>query len=94
VVVATSPPDPSGFDRSLLLMELDGDASRAKLTSELIAAGLQPESIVVHRSPGSAAAHVLVEVDGHVADDDTRLAGVPRRTVVLGGYAVPVGENA
>ena len=94
LVVATSAPDPSGHDRSLLLMELDADVSRQRLTAELTAAGLVPATMVLHRSPGSPVAAVLVEVDGYVADDDKRLASVPRRPVVLGGYAVPMGDNA
>ena len=50
--------------------------------------------MVLHRAPGSPIASVLVEVDGYVADDDKRLADVPRQKVVLGGYAVPIGDNA
>lgn len=94
LVVATSAPDPSGHDRSLLLPELDADVSRQKLTAELTAAGLPPGTMVLHRAPGSPIASVLVEVDGYVADDDKRLADVPRQKVVLGGYAVPIGDNA
>lgn len=96
LVVAPIPSDPSGKDRSLLGLELDEDVSRARLTGALAAAGLTPESIVLRRDQSAAVAHALVEVEGHLEDDDPRLAGLGallRRPVVLGGYAVPLGDG-
>ena len=93
LVVATFAPDPSDQDRSLLALELDADVSRARLSVELTAAGLPAGAMVLWRYPGSAHAQVLVEVEGFVADDDPRLAAVPRRPMVLGGYAIPTGAN-
>jgi hypothetical protein len=94
LVVAAFPPDASDRDRSLLALELDADVSRTRLAGELTAAGLPAGTMVLWRDPGSANAQVLVEVEGFVADDDPRLGSVPRRPVVLGGYAVPVTGGA
>ena len=93
LVVAATPPDPSGADRSLLGLECDSDVSRTRLSSELAAAGLKPETMVLLRGQGSAVAHVLVEVDGYLTDDDVRLShlgAVLRQPTVVGGYAVPL----
>jgi chorismate mutase / prephenate dehydratase len=90
LVVAAFAPDPSDQDRSLLALELDADVSRTRLAAELTAAGLPAGTMVLRRNPGAAHAQVLVEVEGFVADDDARLGTVPRRPVVLGGYAVPL----
>ena len=93
LVIAAVAPDASGADRSLLGLELPLDASRARLTTALTAAGLEPSHIILRRDPGAPAADALAEVDGFVADDDPRLAildTVLRRPVVLGAYAIPV----
>ncbi|MEJ0017765.1 MAG: chorismate mutase [Acetobacteraceae bacterium] len=92
LVVATSAPDPSERDRTLLGLELELDVSRARLTAALTAAGLAPEAMIVRRDAGAQVAHALVEIDGFVTDDDTRLRGldaVLHRPVVLGAYAMP-----
>jgi len=94
IVVASTAPDASGDDRSFLGMECDSEVSRARLSGELTTAGLKPETMVLVRRPGSPVANVLVEVEGYLADDDTRLLRlgvVLRQPVVLGSYAVPVG---
>jgi hypothetical protein len=49
----------------------------------------------VKRAPGDTKIRVLVEVEGLVEDDDPRLAaiaGLDARPVVIGGFAVPLGE--
>ena len=77
----------------MLGLELPLDASRARLTRALTAAGLAPSQIILRRDPGAPVADALVEVDGLVADDDDRLAGVAtvlHRPVVLGAYAIPL----
>ena len=93
LVIATVAPDASGFDRSLLGLELPLEVSRARLTTAVAAAGFEPGQIILRRDPGAPAAHVLAEVDGFVTDDDPRLARldtVLRHPVVLGAYAIPV----
>ncbi|HEX2943503.1 MAG TPA: chorismate mutase [Rhodopila sp.] len=97
LVVAGTPADASGEDRSFLGLECDSDVSRTRLSSELATAGLKPETLVLLRPPGSPVANVLVEVDGFLADDDVRLShlgSVLRRPVVLGNYAVPISGGA
>ena len=52
--------------------------------------------MVLVREQGSHAAHVLIEVDGDLSDDDprlTQLGAVFRRPVVIGSYAVPFTES-
>jgi chorismate mutase / prephenate dehydratase len=91
-VIAASEPDASGRDRSLLGLELDLDVSRARLTAALTAAGLVPDTVILRRDQGAQVAHALVDVEGFLADDDRRVAGLGatlRRPVVLGAYAIP-----
>ncbi len=97
LVIAAFAPDRSGADRTLLGLEMALDVSRARLTGAIIAAGLKPEQIVLRRDQGAPVAHALVEVDGAVDDDDSRLDAISamlRRPVVLGAYAMPVGGPA
>lgn len=97
LVVATTPPDASERDRSLLGGELDLDVSRARLTAELSAAGFPPETMILRRDQGAPVAHALIEVEGFVADNDwrlTRLQDVLRQPVVLGAYAEPEAGGA
>ena len=98
LVVATAAPDASAADRSFLVLELDNDVSRDRLTHSLTAAGLIPGPIVLRRDPSTASAVALVEVGGRLTDDDPRLAGLHgafRRPAVLGGYAEPIqGDSA
>lgn len=95
LVLGVSAPDPSGQDRSYIAVECATDVSRNRLSGLLEAAGLKPVSVVLRRDAGAPAALALVEVDGMLGDDDARLARLEpalRRPVVLGGYAVGVGE--
>jgi chorismate mutase/prephenate dehydratase len=90
LVIATTEPDPSGIDRSLLGLELGPDMDRPHLAAALTGAGFAPGMTVLCRD------RVLAEVDGFVTDDDprlTRLNGL-RRPVVLGAYAIPDTEGA
>ena len=90
LVISAIAPDASERDRSLLGLELDHDVSRARLTQSLIDAGLPPSSLILRREQ---AVHALVEVDGHIMDDDPRLAAL-RHPVVLGAYAIPEDGGA
>ncbi len=97
LVVAATPADTSEEDQSLLGLECDSDVSRARLSSELSGAGLEPRTMVLAKHQGSAISNVLVEVEGYLSDDDPRfrnLASVLRQPVVLGIYAVPIGDGA
>src|SRR4051794_8433819 len=97
LVVASTPPDASGDDRSFLALECDSDVSRARLSSELLTAGLKPEVMVLLRQQGSPVSNVLIEVEGHLTDNDprlSRLGSTLRRPVVVGSYATPIGGAA
>jgi chorismate mutase/prephenate dehydratase len=97
LMVAASPPDASGEDRSYLAFKLDADLTRPRITSALTAAGLPPRTIVLHREPGASVVQALVEVDGALSDDDARLPALARtlsRPTILGFYAMPVGPTA
>jgi chorismate mutase len=90
IVAATTEPDPSERDRSMLGLELDLDVSRARLTAALAAADLAPVTMILRRNRD--AAHALVEVDGFMTDADPRLIRLDaplRRPLVLGAYAIP-----
>jgi len=93
-VVATVPPDPSGHDRALIaFILLNAEVSRARITALVKEAGFELDTLFVRRLPGDTRLHVLVEVDGLIADDDARLAalaGTDGPPVVIGGFAVPV----
>jgi chorismate mutase / prephenate dehydratase len=97
LVIATTEPDASDGDRSLLGLEFAPDMSRARLTALLTSAGLAPETMILRRDQGSPVAHALVEIDGLLTDQDERLGrldAVLRRPVVLGAYAIPVSGAA
>jgi chorismate mutase/prephenate dehydratase len=90
LVVGTAPPDKSAADRSYLVVELDNDVSRDRLSQSLTGAGLSLGPILLRRDAGTA--HALIEVAGYLTDDDARLAslgGTARRPAVLGAYAEP-----
>jgi len=97
LVIATTEPDASERDRSLLGLELNLDVSRARLTGALTTAGLAPAAMILRRDQGAPVAHALVEVDGFLADEDPRLRRMDtmlRRPVVLGTYAIPEAGDA
>ena len=89
LVVAASPPDPSGADRSLVGFELPAETSRARLSAALAAAGIGASQVLLRREKSGAAGYGLVDVDGHVTDGDPRLQALAG-AVVLGSYAAPV----
>lgn len=97
LVVASTPADASGDDQSLIALECDSDVSQVRLTHELSAAGLIPETMVVMREQGSLVAAVLIEVAGYLSDGDIRfrnLGSLLRCPILLGSYATPVAGSA
>jgi chorismate mutase len=94
-VVASVPPDESGNDRGLVALQASADMSRTRLVAMVKDAGFEPGSLWVRRLAGDSRISALVEVEGLVADDDPRLgaiAGLEAPPVVIGGYAVPLGD--
>jgi chorismate mutase len=95
-VAAAVRPDPSGQDRSLLVLELPAGTSRARITTLLKDSGFAPGQIWVKRIPGDTAILALVELEGFIEDSDPRLpaiAGLNAPPVVIGAFAVPLGET-
>jgi len=101
LVISTNPPEPSGDDRSFLLVECDNSISRGRLTEILTGAGFKNLSIVGLRGSDEPSGQLtlLVEVGGFVLKDDERLPTLIKdgsRIVgleILGAYAVPLGEQ-
>jgi hypothetical protein len=70
--------------------------SRARLAAALGAAGIVPGGILLRRDAAGGVAHGLIDLEGALRDDDTRLAALAAagmRPVVLGGYALPVEQD-
>jgi len=96
LVATAAAPDPSGADRSLIGLEIEGEVSRTRLTAALAAAGLPPSTMILRRVAG-APVQLLIETEGFVAEGDARLAAlgpIAARPVLLGAYAIPVGPAA
>lgn len=93
LVVAPVAPDPSGDDRTLLLVEAEAGAPRARIAAALAEAGLDATSMIVARV--GAATLALAELNGFLRADDARLASLPwARRTILGAYAAPVSGDA
>jgi hypothetical protein len=83
----------SGADRGLLVVAPDIEASRAKLMRLLTEAGLRPVGIIAETTVGGRPIFLMVN-EFYVAADDARLANLADtglRTIVAGGYGVPLG---
>ena len=96
LVVASTPADASEADRTLLGFDCDATLSRADLSRGLVELGLTQHSLLMTRQAEASSLNVLVEVEGCLGDDDPRLGKlgcVPRRPMVLGCYALPVGDG-
>ena len=83
VVLTAAMPDPSGDDRSLIAGALPPDGEQA-CAAALAASGFEVGDITC--TPRFA----LADVAGFVAADDGRLAP---DAIVLGAYAVPIGDT-
>jgi chorismate mutase-like protein len=100
LVISRSAPEPSGEDRSLIVVETDGEVSRARLIAAFSAVGLEVTHIVTVEAGPSVAAH-LVEIDDLAVPDDRRLASAIEplgdkvmRVSSLGFYARPFAPAA
>ena len=88
--------EPTGDDRSLIVIETRGEVSRARLFSALSASGLDCDFFAVFE-PGGGAALNLVELTDFVLQDDKRLAifkdkvgAAVERIISLGSYGAPL----
>ena len=97
MVVGAIPTEPTGSDLSLLAVETPAGVGRERLLNLLSAAGLAARRLASLRpSDGRAMLHLL-ELDGFIGPEDTRLARalaaareLVLRSAWLGGYARPL----
>jgi chorismate mutase-like protein len=96
LVIARVAVEETGADRSLVVVETVGDTSRARLCRLLDEAGLACTFFTAD-DDGHGGVVTLIEIEGFVAPDDTRLArfaalanGAVARTVAIGSYAIPL----
>ncbi len=96
LVVGHGDPDPTGADRSLIVIEAHRELSRARLIAALKGAGLPVTFFAAHEPAGDVAWY-LAELDDHVTPADPRLAGAVQplgervaRLAHLGYYARPL----
>jgi chorismate mutase/prephenate dehydratase len=88
--------EPTGADRSLIVIETGGEVSRARLFSALSASGLTCNFFAAF-DPGGGAKLNLVELTDFVLPDDKRLTmfseqvgAAVERILSLGSYAAPL----
>jgi chorismate mutase len=94
--LAAITPDESGADRTLFGLEFPAETSRARLASQIAAAGLSAGTILLRREGEQKTAQALVDLAGFIAEDDPRLAaieGLLRPAVRLGAYAEPFEDD-
>jgi chorismate mutase/prephenate dehydratase len=95
LVIACRDHDETGDDRTVLVLETGPEVSRDRLRAVLSAGGLEPAELFAIYRHGGVWLH-LVEILGHVAAADPRLAMVvaPKDPIshvsVIGGYATPL----
>lgn len=95
LVIACRDHDETGDDRTLAVLETGPDVSRDRLRAAMSAGGLESAGLLAICRRGDVWLH-LIEIHGHVAVGDPRLARLAalRETVahvsVIGGYATPL----
>ena len=98
LIVSAAVPEPSGNDRSLLLVECDDSTSRGRLTDGLVGAKFDIVAVVGRPSSDAEAAQpvFLVEISGFATPDDERLTSFVENATgivsagIVGAYAVPL----
>ena len=100
LVVGYADPDPTGDDRSLIVIEAHRELSRARLIAALKDAGL-PVTFFVAHEPDVEVAWNLVEIDDLVTAGDSRVQKALKplgerilRVAPIGGYARPFAPAA
>jgi len=96
--VAACESEPTGRDRSLLIVEASGEISRSSILAEGRSAGLEAGAIQSWQPPGETQSWLhLIDIDGFLPPEDPRLAGFAARLGKslgriwpVGGYAVPL----
>jgi chorismate mutase len=97
LVIASTAPEPTGDDRTILAARVKRDVSRARVTETLSRAGLKPQSMIQHEGlEDRGKPLVLADVAGFVERGDPRLSALVEgddapceEIFVLGSYATP-----
>lgn len=99
LAIGRGAPEDTGADRTLVVIDTDGEVSRTRLLSVIKAGGLEPSLIAALAQASGTAAH-LVELDGLVPSGDARLTkalaplgNAVDRVTPLGSYARPLGAE-
>ena len=99
--VAPVASEPTGRDRTLLIVEAGGPMSRSELASRVKAAGFETATIQSWqpRSDHQVWLHLL-DIEGYLTQDDPKLGGLAerigeavRQVRPVGGYAVPFAAS-
>lgn len=90
--------EPTGDDRTLLVVETRPELSRAGLKALVEQAGLPVQELVDTDEPHAGDRHHLLELNAYVAPDDPRVATLGldaqvARAMIVGGYAVPLSAD-
>lgn len=100
LVISRIEPEASGADRTLFIIELGEDVSRARVVETLSAAGFAATLLATIGAPGAGAVQ-LIEVEGWLIAQEAplneSLAALGNRVLrvtTLGGYAVPLAPAA
>lgn len=101
LLVGSQPFEPTGEDRGYLVLETDGEISRATLSAALTRVGLKPRGFPAETriADGRSAARsmLLVETEDYAAPGDPRIGNLSEVAGAgltgarsIGGYAVPI----
>lgn len=95
LAIGRMPPEPTGDDRTLLVVETRPDLSRAGIKALVEQAGLPVQELADTDEPHAGDRLHLLELSAYVAPDDPRVVHLGldsqvARAVVIGGYAVPL----
>jgi chorismate mutase-like protein len=96
LVIARIAPEPTGEDRSLLMIECGQETRRAVLADMLDRTGLQAQKVC---SSGNGTPQYLVEVEGFLVSAEERLGRLMEepnveRARIIGAYPVPLSETS
>jgi chorismate mutase / prephenate dehydratase len=96
-VLATSPPEESGDDRTLVVLQMnEASPSMARVSTLMTQVGLDGQAVAQYRRNDDGA-RVMLDLAGFITPEDARLAALvaadPAQiidAVVIGAYAVPL----
>ncbi len=102
LMIAMQPPQPSGRDRTVVVVTAETGISRGRILAAFQSHGLEPRTTLTHQDDVSRDVTLfLVEVDGFFGSDDDRVGGIaediggeePALVQVLGAYAEPFARE-